>query len=226
MERSIVIEPVVLLLSSITTLLRPWMGWRGRPAAKQPAQAIIMYEFEGCPFCKIARETLSALQLRADIRPCPKAGKRFRPDVKERGGIAMFPYMIDPNTGTALYESADISRYLYQTYGERRPPLRQSPPFNGLNVFLASLSMLPRSGCGLLSRRRRKEVPQPLEFWGVEADPRARLVRESLSVLEIPYRLHTARLNGKGGVLLSDPNTDLEFRSSLGARRYLLRTYA
>lgn len=202
------------------------MGWRGSPAAKRPAQTIILYEFEGCPFCKIAREALSALQLDADIRPCPKAGKRFRPEVKARGGIAMFPFMIDPNTNESMYESADISRYLYRTYGERRAPLRQLPLLNEFNVLLSSLSMLPRAGSGLRSVQRRKEVSQPLDFWGVEASPMARLVREVLCVLEIPYRLHTDRSSGKGALLLSDPNTGLEFRSAFGARRYLFETYA
>jgi len=35
----------------------------------------------------------------------------------ERGGKMMVPYLVDPNTGAAMYESADIQRYLRQTYG-------------------------------------------------------------------------------------------------------------
>jgi glutathione S-transferase len=27
------------------------------------------------------------------------------------------PYLVDPNTGTALYESTEIQRYLLETYG-------------------------------------------------------------------------------------------------------------
>jgi glutathione S-transferase len=27
------------------------------------------------------------------------------------------PYLVDPNTGTAMYESADIVRYLEREYG-------------------------------------------------------------------------------------------------------------
>ncbi len=219
-------EPLVLLSSLAATLVRPWIGWRGRPAAKYPAQAIIFYEFEACPYCKIARETLSALQLEADIRPCPKGGNRFRPEVKALGGKAMFPYMIDPNTNEAMYESADISRYLYKTYGERRGPVRQWPLINEFNVFLSFLSLQLRLWAGLTSYQRTKDVSEPLAFWGVEAGPQARLVREMLCALEIPYRLHTERPQGKGGLLLSDPNTGLAFRSSFGARHYLLRTYA
>ena len=35
----------------------------------------------------------------------------------ERGGKVMIPYLVDPNTGAAMYESADIQRYLRTTYG-------------------------------------------------------------------------------------------------------------
>jgi glutathione S-transferase len=30
----------------------------------------------------------------------------------------MVPYLVDPNTGVAMFESAEISRYLIETYGE------------------------------------------------------------------------------------------------------------
>jgi len=29
----------------------------------------------------------------------------------------MVPYLVDPNTGTAMFESADITAYLLATYG-------------------------------------------------------------------------------------------------------------
>jgi glutathione S-transferase len=29
----------------------------------------------------------------------------------------MVPYLVDPNTGSAMYESADIQDYLLETYG-------------------------------------------------------------------------------------------------------------
>ena len=38
-------------------------------------------------------------------------------DVKEKGGKLMFPYLVDPNTGTSMYESNDIVKYLAGTYG-------------------------------------------------------------------------------------------------------------
>ncbi len=185
------IEPVILTLSGLSTLFRFWGGWRGRPASLAPGAPIILYEFEGCPFCRVAREAVTALQLSADIRPCPKGGKRFRPELVGIGGKAQFPYMIDPNTGTQMYESADISRYLYTAYGKRTPPLQTLLAASAIDALLSSLAGLPRIGAGQMSYGRTREVAKPLQFWGVEADPRARLIRETLSTMEIPYSLHT-----------------------------------
>ena len=44
-------------------------------------------------------------------------GSTRRPELAERGGKELFPYLIDPNTGTEMYESDDINAYLRQTYG-------------------------------------------------------------------------------------------------------------
>ena len=38
------------------------------------------------------------------------------------GGKEMFPFLVDENTGTKLHESADIVRYLCNTYGEGSAP--------------------------------------------------------------------------------------------------------
>jgi glutathione S-transferase len=34
----------------------------------------------------------------------------------ERSGKMMVPYLVDPNTNTALFESADIKKYLLSGY--------------------------------------------------------------------------------------------------------------
>jgi len=44
-------------------------------------------------------------------------GPTFREYVKETAGKSMFPYMVDDNTGTAMYESDDIINYMYDKYG-------------------------------------------------------------------------------------------------------------
>lgn len=43
---------------------------------------------------------MSILDLEVLVFPCPKGGPTWREKVKEMGGKAQFPYMVDPNTGT------------------------------------------------------------------------------------------------------------------------------
>src|SRR5262245_63925169 len=89
---------------------------------KQPAQPLVLYEFEACPFCRKVREALSILDLDAVIYPCPKGGSRYRAEVRRRGGKELFPYLVDPNEGREMYESDDIVRYLFTTYGDGSAP--------------------------------------------------------------------------------------------------------
>lgn len=215
---SLVLEPFQLLLSVATTLARIWAGWPGRAAARMPEQTLILYEFEGCPFCRIARESITSLRLPVEIRPCPKRGERFRPRVLEMGGKAQFPYLVDPNTEIQMYESADIVRYLYRTYGGRRAPV--SLFFGPLNVQLSMLSLALRRWNGIRCRHRAIEIERPLEMSGAEADPMARLLREILCELELPYVL-TPRMV----ISLRDPNTKRTLDGSFSARRYLLAQY-
>src|SRR5262245_46215666 len=74
----------------------------------RPEKLLSLYEFEACPFCRKVREALTTFDLDAMIYPCPKGGPRYREEVKERGGKAQFPYLVDPNTDVAMYESDDI----------------------------------------------------------------------------------------------------------------------
>jgi glutathione S-transferase len=47
----------------------------------------------------------------------PKDTGRNRKVLAERTGQVQVPYLIDPNTGTEMFESAEILRYLETTYG-------------------------------------------------------------------------------------------------------------
>ena len=71
---------------------------------------------------RLVREALTDLDLDVLIYPCPKGGDRYRPLVERLGGKQLFPYLMDPNTGVDLYESADIIDYLYREYGGRPAP--------------------------------------------------------------------------------------------------------
>ena len=217
------------------TLARvPSGGWVGA-LGHRPQQPLELYDFEACPFCRVVREALSILDLDASIRPCPKGGARFRPELIERAGKAQFPYLIDPDTGKEMYESADIVRYLFETYGDGAVPLPLSlPVFTMLGAQLASL-WRPTRG---LRRRASRAPDRPLELYSFELSPFSRLVREALCELEIPYLLHNVAkgsprrdefVTRSGRMMvpyLVDPNTGTEIFESADIVAYLEATYA
>ncbi|SFF55655.1 Glutathione S-transferase, N-terminal domain [Fontimonas thermophila] len=164
--------------------------WRGtaafRPARRQPDQLLRLYEFEGCPYCRLVREALTELDLDALIQPCPKNGTRFRPMVERLGGKLQFPFLHDPNTGARLYESADIIRYLEKTYEGRVRAM--DGPGRVLTLTASMLASGVRAHAGMRARPSR-EPREPLELYSFESSPYSRLVRETLCELELPYVL-------------------------------------
>ncbi len=182
-------RPFDILSSTAASFLRGVSGIQATPALDKPAQPLELYEFEGCPFCRLVREVLTELDLDAVIYPCPKGGERYRPEVLTLGGRAQFPFLVDPNTGASLYESADIIEYLFVTYGRRDVPLRwQAASIQKLGSTLAGI---PRMGAGVRARPSRHRPEQLLELYSFESSPFARLVRERLCELEIAYVLHS-----------------------------------
>jgi len=243
-----------VLNSSLASTLRLWRGTRAKGAARQPRKLLQLYEFEACPYCRLVREALTELDLDALILPTPHGGRRFRPKVAELGGKQQFPYLVDPNTGRALYESDEIIAYLYAEYGQRPAPARLLRPFD---VASSTLASLPRLAAGA---RARASVParRPLELFSFESSPYSRRVRELLCELELRYVLRNAGkalwqdlgppslraslfpdlpvqgrnrqalLTRAGRVqvpYLVDPNTGVEMFESTAIREYLIATY-
>ncbi len=244
-----------VLGSTLTSSLRFWRGTNARGSTKRPAKHLELYEFEACPYCRLVREALTDLDIDALIYPTPHGGKRFRPKVEELGGNRQFPFLVDPNTGRSMYESADIIDYLYRTYGGRPAPTRLLRP---LDVTTSVLASIPRMRAGAQARPS-KAPRRPLELFSFESSPYSRRVRELLCELELPYllrstgkarwqdlgppvlratlfpnlpvegRTRTELLEQAGKVqvpYLVDPNTDTAMFESDAIREYLLATYA
>jgi len=221
--------------SLAATLARLGAGLAVATLGRRPAQPVQLFEFEGCPYCRKVREALSMLDLDADVFPCPKGGTRFRPEVVRRGGKAQFPYLHDPNTGQAMYESDGIVRYLFDQYGDGRVPLVLAA--GPLTTASSALASAVRPGFGSLARPSRAPA-QPLELWSFEASPFCRIAREALCALELPYRLHNvAKGSPRRGAFeersgkmmvpyLADPNEGIEMFESAEIVAYLERTYA
>jgi len=222
--------------SLAVTLARLAAGLRVERLGKRPEKPLELYDFEGCPYCRKVREALTALDLEAVVHPCPKGGTRFRETVIAAGGKAQFPYLVDPNTGTAMYESNDIVEYLFSRYGAGRPPLLYQLLGSALGQIPLGIAAAWRPVQGI--RVEPSKAPaQPLELWSFEASPFCRIVREVLCTLELPYRLHNVgkgspsreafvERSGKMQVpFLFDPNTQVELFESADIVRYLRATY-
>ncbi|KAF8753133.1 hypothetical protein HU200_011789 [Digitaria exilis] len=202
---------------------------------KRPEKPIEIYEFEGCPFCRKVREMVSVLDLDVLFYPCPQKGPTFRPKVLEMGGKKQFPYMVDPNTGVAMYESDDIIKYLADTYGDGSVPIMLS--LGLLTAITAGLATLGRLGRGN-SYTASKIPPKPIEIWAYEGSPFCRLVRETLVELELPHLLHSCARGSpkrqeffkKMGTFqapyIEDPNTGVKMFESAEIIQYLKATYA
>nr|ACN36992.1 unknown [Zea mays] len=180
------------------------------------------------------REMVSVLDLDVLFYPCPRKGPTFRPKVLEMGGKKQFPYMVDPNTGVAMYESDDIIKYLADTYGDGSVPIMLS--LGLLTAITAGLATLGRIGKGN-SYTASRIPPQPIEIWAFEGSPFCRLVRETLVELELPHLLHSCARGSlkrqevfkKKGVFqapyIEDPNTGVQMFESAEIIDYLKATY-
>jgi glutathione S-transferase len=166
-----------------TSLLRVNRGVVVKGHRKAPRKPLELFEAEYCPFCRHVREALTELDLDAMIYPVPKRGKRFHARLKKLSGKTKVPFLHDPNTGTKLGESEAIAEYLYKEYGhdwDKGPERR---------LKTSVLATATRGKSGMFARpssRPRK----PLELYSWEGSPYARLARETLCELEIPYLLH------------------------------------
>lgn len=113
-------------------------GGRGGKArrSRAPERPLELFSFESSPYSRLVREVLCELELPyllrntgkgrwTDLGPpalrdrllqAPKGTGRNRKRLHARTGRVQVPYLIDPNTGTELFESADIVGYLEKRY--------------------------------------------------------------------------------------------------------------
>lgn len=183
---------MIVLQSVLSTLLQGGRGVMGTAHPNQPALPIKLYDMEGCPFCRRVREVLTLLNLDVEVYPCPKNGKRFRPEAIAASGESQFPLLMDENTGKVLIESQAIIDYLFATYGKNgKTPSKwqhlSSTPKAGMLVSAASAMRGLKADAG---NETRSAPAQKLELWSFEGSPYSRPVRERLCELEIAYVLH------------------------------------
>lgn len=226
-------------------LLVHWTSERGARVeanAVAPAEPLVLYEYNGCPFCQRVRAVISELDLDVRIYPCPRvtvkayaqAGEsRYRPAVKEKTGQLMFPYLEDPNTGKGLSDSAAIIAYLLDTYGGGA----EAKPFSALPISKLMLRSLRLSLYFGVLRVPSRLPAEALVFYGAQGNAGSMVVFDALSCLELPYlwkacakgsrkEAELAELAGEQASLcLSDPNTGFVSTKPAAIARYLYTTY-
>lgn len=77
---------------------------------------ITLFGWEGAPYVKVVRETLSELGLAHILVNCANGSMNRDVLMKRTKGVFQAPYIIDPNTGVEMFESAEIVKYLEQVY--------------------------------------------------------------------------------------------------------------
>ncbi len=104
-------------LSFLASAARLGRGSRCRvPNTRRRLKPLELFNMEGSPYCRKVREVLCELDLEFRVRNVPR-GSPQREELARLGGKVQVPFLIDPNTGTAMYESEEIVAYLEKRYG-------------------------------------------------------------------------------------------------------------
>ncbi len=131
------VHALKVLGSDLASGSRILSGMRARSGRRAPEQLLELYSFESSPFSRLVRERLCELelpyllrntgkaawkdmgppQLRAALFPDAPVTGRNRQALLARAGKVQVPYLVDPNTGTEMFESAAILDYLDRHYG-------------------------------------------------------------------------------------------------------------
>lgn len=171
------------IISSVTaSTLRSWRGTRSVVRESQPEKILVLYDMEGCPYCRPVREVMTELGLDVIIKPCPKGTPGFWSEVEALTGKHQVPVLSDPNTGEVVSGSYSIIAYLNNAYTK---DVATSEP------SLPSVSRLA-SGVRFAKGIRGRDSNPPkmlLELYSFESSPYSRLVRETLTELGIAYVL-------------------------------------
>lgn len=229
-------RPLNNLHALMVSVIRLGRGLKARMAVQQPKAMVHLWDFESCPYCRKVRETLSELDIEYHSHPCAR-GSRNRAVAQEKGGKSQFPFLIDPNTDTQLYESEAIITYLHETYGTGRTQASKFlSPLNTASSILASM-IRPFGGRVTKAAQKRESPDEALILYGFEVSPFCRKVREACCELDLdfisrnvakgsPRRKELEEAGGRVMVpYLIDPNTGVSMYESDDIVAYLHKTY-
>jgi glutathione S-transferase len=116
-------SPIVPLTAGLgVSLARMGAGGSYRDS-NPPANPLVLWAYEGSPFCKVVRENLCALEIPHTVMFSPR-GSYNRQRLWEKAGRFQVPWLEDPNTGVNLFESEAINEYIEKQYGVAQTPVK------------------------------------------------------------------------------------------------------
>jgi len=171
----------------------------------RPQQPLILYSYEGNQFCRLVREVLTELDIVYELRSAGKQSKRQEELAKLSGGSTKSPFLIDPNTGVQMGQSADIVQYLYRTYALWTPPneLLQGISNIVMPLFRPLFTLLTPWQAGSLDREKsqyeeeiarvqaqiEKEIEsEPVVVYTYGLSPFSIEAKKLLDNLDVPYK--------------------------------------
>ncbi|WP_338848833.1 glutathione S-transferase N-terminal domain-containing protein [Massilia sp. W12] len=181
--------------SVLTSSLRLWNGTWGKLPSHTPAQELELFDREDDAQCRQVREVLTELNLDAVIYPCPKGGQRHQRKRLQLQARALhsqpeLPLLHDPNTGKVMAGAKPIIEYLFAQYLGQAPHIRLQPGrINRMNAQFAGMARGLGRGLGPIQAEPASQPRKMLSLYSFESSPYARLVRERLCALELPYHL-------------------------------------
>ena len=215
--------------------------------SKAPQVPLILYDSESNAECRQIREACSVLSLTMWVRPVPRGGQIFGAELQQNDATEV-PVLIDPNTSITLSDKPKIIKYLFATYGNGDIPLALRDAVEGkafswaeVSSFLAvGVSRLGAGGAYQFSNQPSRTIDgQPaLTLWAYEGSPYCKLVRETLSSLELEHTIiYTPRGSPNRSKMwhqtgrvqfpyLEDANTGVALFESAAIVEYLQKQYA
>jgi glutaredoxin len=105
-------SPVRAVTGAVMGLLTGRASPRPVPAPPKPLE---LWSFESSPYCRLVRTLLTGLELPYLLHNVAKDSPK-REAFIARSGKMQVPYLLDPNTGTEMFESVRIEQYLLAKY--------------------------------------------------------------------------------------------------------------
>ncbi|HNV85662.1 MAG TPA: glutathione S-transferase N-terminal domain-containing protein [Candidatus Omnitrophota bacterium] len=76
-----------------------------------------LYQFESCPYCRRVREKLSELEIDYIARNVRIGTPKWK-EFSALNPNEQVPFLVDPDRGVSMEESAEIIGYLERVYGK------------------------------------------------------------------------------------------------------------